>query len=719
MQQPPLHLMRKIESLCTQFEAEFQRGERPELSQYLQQVEAAHRETLFFELLCIELNYRRLEGHAPEPEDYCPQYSDYEPAILSAFEETTVQQLETIPLPADFTPADQTSKSLLTPGGTFAGHSLIKQLGRGGMGEVYLAKQPQTGRQVALKVMRREMLRDDETGDNDAMERFCREARALARVAHPNIVSIFEAGEHEGQPYFSMEYVAGGSLRQKLNDGPLDVRQAARYAMQAAEGLQAAHENDLVHRDVSPGNVLIDEATGIARVSDFGLAKISGEPSQTATGAVFGSPYYMAPEQVADASRAGHAADVYSLGATLYHALTGRPPFQTATVMDTLLQVVREEPAAPRSLNAAIPRDLENICRKCLHKEPARRYDSAASLAQDLQNFLQGKPVLARPISWTERCWRSVRRNPLPAALGGVAVLTLVIGAVVSAAFAFEASKQAGIARAEKDRAVLALKDANKQRELAIQQKEIATVATAEAVQQRKLAEHQLQIARKSAANQLRLYIQPSRLAGEIATAPDVRTANARMRSLTAGATSVSNQKLAAAIQAVKAAIEADPQQFESTPLDQRLQMPAALAARRLSQAAHATWQRECDAYFGNARSGRPAFLPAARQPGDLPANVVELEYEILTTPLYKTLAVAVSKIQAPLPADADTKTQRSYERSHRQFWTIYWGELVFAGTPDVLKQAAAFAEILANGPADARIQEAQKLIALCQKFGA
>ena len=237
--------------------------------------------------------------------------------------------------------------------------------------------------------------------------------QAAALLDHPNIVPIFEVGEHEGQHYFSMGYVDGQSLAARLAEGPLPPKEAAELVATVAEAVEYAHRQGVIHRDIKPSNILID-SRGRPRVTDFGLAKrVDSGSDLTATGQILGTPSYMPPEQAAGQVKAvGPAADVYALGATLYAALTGRPPFQSATPLETLKQVIEREPVPLRQLNAAVPRDLETIVLKCLEKSVPRRYATAQALADDLRRYLEGRPILARPVGRWERAWRWCRRQP-------------------------------------------------------------------------------------------------------------------------------------------------------------------------------------------------------------------------------------------------------------------------------------------------------------------
>jgi tetratricopeptide (TPR) repeat protein len=283
------------------------------------------------------------------------------------------------------------------------------------MGVVYKARQTGLNRIVALKMI----LHAEHASDNDR-RRFRAEAEAVARLHDPNIIQVYEVSEHNGLPYFSLEYCAGGSLTNKLDGTPWPAPQAAQLIQTLASAIEAAHRAGLIHRDLKPGNVLFTEA-GIPKITDFGLAKRLDGSAHTQSGAVLGTPSYMAPEQAKGKTREiGPAADVYALGAVLYELLTGRPPFKAATDLDTILQVIDQEPVAVRRLQPKVPRDLETICHRCLEKEVRKRYTSAAALAEDLKRFDTGEPIRARRVRIWERAAKWARRRPAPAALSGV-----------------------------------------------------------------------------------------------------------------------------------------------------------------------------------------------------------------------------------------------------------------------------------------------------------
>jgi WD40 repeat protein/tRNA A-37 threonylcarbamoyl transferase component Bud32 len=307
------------------------------------------------------------------------------------------------------------------------GYEVVRELGRGGMGVVYRARQTKLNRPVALKMI----LAGSHAGAAD-LARFQTEAEAIARLRHPNIVQVYEVGEHEGKPYFSLEFCGGGSLEKKLNGTPLPAREAAALVETLARAMQAAHEQHVIHRDLKPANVLLAE-DGTPKITDFGLAKKLDEAGQTASGAVMGTPSYMAPEQAGGKTGViGPACDVYALGAILYECLTGRPPFKAATPLDTILQVVSDEPVPPAQLQSKLPRDLETICLKCLEKEPARRYESAAALADDLGRWQRGEAVRAQPPSLAYLLGKQLRRHRVPVTAAAIVLLAAVIGVVTS-----------------------------------------------------------------------------------------------------------------------------------------------------------------------------------------------------------------------------------------------------------------------------------------------
>ncbi len=307
---------------------------------------------------------------------------------------------------------------------SFGDYVLLERIARGGMGVVYKARQKSLDRIVALK-----LLLFGPQASPEFVQRFRAEAVAAASLQHPNIVAIHEVGVHQNQQFFVMDYVAGPTLAQLVAAQPLSSQRAARYLKTIAEAIHYAHERGILHRDLKPSNVLID-AEDQPRVTDFGLARrFEGESQMTLTGQVLGSPSYIPPEQaLGQRGKVMRQTDVYALGATLHHLLTGRPPFQGETLPRTLHLVLNTEPVSPRLLNPGVPRDLETICLKCLEKEPARRYPTARELAEELGRFLEGQPIQARPTTSTGKLWKWCRRRPALAGMGTALVLTVALG---------------------------------------------------------------------------------------------------------------------------------------------------------------------------------------------------------------------------------------------------------------------------------------------------
>jgi hypothetical protein len=361
---------------------------------------------------------RMNSARVPEPDAMTDPSLPIEPTL---FPEPAPAPTATLP-PDNAAPAPTIAPAgvagpvtFLGAGVQLPGYDIIRELGRGGMGVVYQARQVALNRTVAVKMI----LAGAHAGEAN-LARFLTEAEAVAQLQHPHIVQIFEIGRHEGLPYFTLEFVPGGSLADKVRDHPLPAREAAQLVEQLAKGVAYAHQRGIIHRDLKPENVLLAE-DGTPKITDFGLAKrVAVEPGAaspgsglTATGAVLGTPSFMAPEQAGGKPSAiGPAADIYALGAILYRLVTGRPPFQAATPLDTILQVVSDDPLAPRQLAPKCPRDLETICLKCLQKEPRKRYASAANLSEDLRRFQSSEPIQARPVGRLERAVKWARRNP-------------------------------------------------------------------------------------------------------------------------------------------------------------------------------------------------------------------------------------------------------------------------------------------------------------------
>ncbi len=393
---------------------------------------------------------------ADAPEGLCPQC--LLEAGLDNFEQAQADSAEA-PTMDSKQPVDPAAPGPATRVQYFGDYELLEEIARGGMGVVYKARQVSLKRVIALKMI----LAGQLAGEED-IQRFHAEAEAAANLDHPGIVPIYEVGQHEGQHYFSMGFVEGSSLAARVSDGPLPPKEAAEYTEKVAEAVAYAHGQGVIHRDLKPANVLLD-MNDQPKVTDFGLAKkVEGDSGLTATGQILGTPGYMPPEQASGKiDEVTETADVYSLGAILYQLVTGRPPFQADNPLDTLMQVLEQEPVSPRQLNPKVPRDLETICLKCLEKRRSRRYLSAQELCDELRRFLNGEPIHARPISTTARAWRWCKRKPVIAGLTGLSVALLVGGTLISSYYAALANKRANAAHEAELRATAAARDANRE----------------------------------------------------------------------------------------------------------------------------------------------------------------------------------------------------------------------------------------------------------------
>jgi WD40 repeat protein/Flp pilus assembly protein TadD len=315
---------------------------------------------------------------------------------------------------------------------TIGDYDLFEEIARGGMGVVFRARQRSLNRVVALK-----MILGSRSASRTDLERFRREAEDAAQLDHPNIVPIYDVSEIDGRPFFSMKFIEGGDLRRHSERLGADPGAVARLMMVAARAVHHAHQHGIMHRDLKPSNVLLDR-TGQPHIADFGLAKrITGDESPSLSGDVIGTPAYMAPEQTRGNKQLTTAVDVYGLGAILYELLAGQPPFRGESAGDTLLSVLTEEPVPPSRLRPGVPCDLETICLKCLQKDPSQRYGSAEALADELQRFLENRPIRARPVSSRERAWRWCRRNPALVGLFAASLLAALalVGLAVGMAF--------------------------------------------------------------------------------------------------------------------------------------------------------------------------------------------------------------------------------------------------------------------------------------------
>jgi WD40 repeat protein/serine/threonine protein kinase len=442
----------------------WQDGERVPAETYLELYPGLRADAEFVvEVAYGEFLLREELGESPEANDYFRRFPQHADRLRLQIDLHRAVQTNQTPGPVSRAPRDGAEQ---TEGETgvepspetapvwpvLPGYEILGELGRGGMGIVYRARQVELNRQIALK-----MIRAGEDADPDQMARFKVEAEAVARLQHPNIVQIYEIGKQVRRsggrvaecPFMALEFVEGGSLAQHLASRPQPPRQSAQLVETVARAMHFAHQRGILHRDLKPSNILLSQVQSpkskvqgrpdelwtldfglwTPKIADFGLAKVleEGHVGQTETGSVLGTPSYMAPEQAAGKSREiGVPTDVYALGTVLYEMLTGRPPFRAATTVETLDQVRSQEPAPPRRLQARVPYDLETICLKCLHKEPGKRYASALALAEDLRRFVAGEPISARRVGTLGRLALWCRRNPALASTIAVAAVAVV-----------------------------------------------------------------------------------------------------------------------------------------------------------------------------------------------------------------------------------------------------------------------------------------------------
>jgi serine/threonine protein kinase len=456
----PLPAKRRIDSVCERFESAWREG-RPRLESYLDQVPEDEQAILLGELLHIELEFRRRAGEAPAAADYLGRFADRREVIVAVFPTLP-------PITEDEGAADATRPSAARGGKIppeVPGYEVMEELGRGGMGVVYKARHLSLNRLVALK-----FILAGPGAPERHQERFRREAELVAHLRHPHIIQIYDIGAAGGQVFLALEYAEGGSLRDRLDGQALEPRAAVLMLEPLARATQHAHRRGIVHRDIKPANVLLAVGgdsisaserqpadwqplpdlpaganfwpplyTCTPKLTDFGLARLlhqeppPGEPNLAA-----GTPSYMAPEQ-ALGEEPGPAVDVWALGATLYELLTGRPPFEADSAAETLRAVLMLEPSPPSSLRPSVPRDLDNICLRCLQKDPARRYPGARELAQDLRRFLAGESIRGPQAGPLAGLGRWARRRPRLAwlaaglALAALVALAGVIGALIYA----------------------------------------------------------------------------------------------------------------------------------------------------------------------------------------------------------------------------------------------------------------------------------------------
>lgn len=435
----PVDVELRIDTLCEQFKAARQAGQQPCIESFLGDVPESLAAFLFRALLSAECELRSAAGERPSAPEYVARFPHYADIVTQVLAPGPLPETIDLANPAltstlDLASPDNDRRSISDTAdsqiasdrtlGKFGEYELIEEIARGGMGVVYKAQQKRLNRTVALK-----MILAGTLASNVEVKRFYTEARAAAALDHSGIVPIYEVGEQAGQHFFSMAYVDGESLESRLRNGPLPPRDAAELLHAIAEATHYAHTKGIIHRDLKPHNILL-EREGKPKITDFGLAKrIDSREGMTNTGDILGTPSYMAPEQArGELSAIAATTDIYALGAIFYAMITGRPPFQAGSLPETLRQVSEQEPVPPSLLNPDIPQDLETICLKCLEKDPRRRYASSLDVADELQRFLRGEPILSRPVSHVERGWRWCRRNPIQAALIAAVLFSVVAG---------------------------------------------------------------------------------------------------------------------------------------------------------------------------------------------------------------------------------------------------------------------------------------------------
>jgi tetratricopeptide (TPR) repeat protein/tRNA A-37 threonylcarbamoyl transferase component Bud32 len=442
---------RELRQACAELDRRLRAGENCTAESILAvNAELAQDADAALELIYTEFVIREQLGQAPDPNAWYSRFPQWEEPLRELF------QVHNAVRGADTQSAGAGHTLKITPERRIGDYEIIEEIARGGMGIVYKARHTSLNRIVALK-----MILAGHLATPEEVQRFRTEAENAANLDHPNIVPLYEVGEHGGRHYYAMKLLEGGDLRRLFNDQKAGAtgetqRRAAALIVKVAQAVHYAHQRGILHRDLKPANILVSYEQGHAEphVTDFGLAKrlrpgdVASGTVHTLTGTIVGTPNYMAPEQAVPIREPlTVAADVYSLGAILYELITGRPPFAGSNVFDVLRQVVEQEPTRPISINLSVDRDLQTICLRCLQKEPNRRYASALALAQDLERWLHGEPIDARPAGKVERAWKWSRRRPMVAGLAAALGLVLVVSFMSLTFLWLRAEKLGQIAR--------------------------------------------------------------------------------------------------------------------------------------------------------------------------------------------------------------------------------------------------------------------------------
>lgn len=543
------------------------------------------------------------------------------------------------------------------------GYELLNELGRGGMGVVYQARQLSLDRIVALK-----MIIGGGLATPTQRKRFQAEAESVARLQHANIVQIHDVGVHHDLPYCALEYLSGGTLAEQLAGEPLPAKQAAHLVRTLCQAVQAAHKKSIVHRDLKPGNILSTEQ-GEWKVADFGLAKcLDSDSDSTRTGDVLGTPSYMAPEQASGRSaHVGVATDVYALGAILYETITGRPPFRATSPIETITQVIKNEPVAPSRLQPNLPRDLETICLKCLHKSPSQRYESAQALADDLERFIDGKPIVARPTGAAERLIKFVKRNRAFSAIVGLVLLGLLAGMTIVAVYNSWLQIEQSKLTAANDRLINQSEELRQTKETAETQREAALAA---------LEEKNRLLSLSFVA-----YGRACSLAAKIANLDDSVVVSASRSK------QINNQAL------VQFKLQHDLLQKAGDP---SIQTTLDAYWQALQQTSNTTDRAELK------RLSLNLAIACGKAWREETASMPQLQQSI-SNHLYQRACDAADRLAA---ADDLNQVNHSFD----EFWELYWGELAIVESKQVEQKMIAFGKLLKQRKRETREQAIAEL---------